>query len=103
MAWRKLLGRGLVYSLLGGGVLACLIYHFWTSPVAVRRMVLAKLSEKFPGAVVTLDSSPLPLFGGIAVSELRMARRDDLDKSDFYYVPSAIIYHDKEQLLDGVL
>src|SRR5262249_9892147 len=29
--------------------------------------------------------------------------KDDLDKSDFLYVPSGTIYHDKEQLLHGTL
>jgi hypothetical protein len=103
MPLRKWLVRGFVYAVLGSAVVAVLLYHFWTSPATVRRRVLAKLAERFPGATISLDSAHLRLFGGIAVAELRMARRDDLDKSDFLYVPSAIIYHDKEQMLDGVL
>ena len=43
------------------------------------------------------------LLGGIALSELRMNRRDDPDRTDFLYVPSAVIYHDKERLLNGKL
>src|SRR5262249_53665632 len=43
------------------------------------------------------------LFGGISVRELRLARRGDLDKSDFLYVPDATLYHDKEHLLQGPL
>jgi hypothetical protein len=103
MPWRKWLVRGFVYSVLSGGLLAFLLYHFWTSPATVRRQVLAKLADRFPGASVTLDSAHLRILGGIAVTELRMARRNDLEKTDFLYVPSAIIYHDKEQMLDGIL
>ena len=32
-----------------------------------------------------------------------MNRRDDPDRTDFLYVPSAVIYHDKERLLNGKL
>ena len=103
MPWAKWLVRGFVYSVLGGSVLTFLLYHFWTSPTTIRRQVLAKLTQRFPGASIALDAAHLRLFGGIAVGELRLARRDDLDKADFLYVPSAVIYHDKEQLLDGIL
>ncbi|HEX5270071.1 MAG TPA: hypothetical protein VFW33_06280, partial [Gemmataceae bacterium] len=60
-------------------------------------------SAKFSGANVTVESARLRLLGGIAVTELRMTRRDDADMANFLYVPSAIIYHDKEQLLNGKL
>jgi hypothetical protein len=103
MAWRKWLVRGLVFTLAGAAAVAGLLWEAWTNPAATRRLVLAKLADKFPGATVSLDSARLRLLGGIAVSELRMARRDDLDKGDFLYVPSALIYHDKEQVLDGKL
>src|SRR5271166_3994139 len=103
MTWRKWLVRGLVFSLTAGAVAAGLLYEAWTNPVATRRQVLAKLGEKFVGATISLESARLRLLGGIAVSDLRMARRDDLDKGDFLYVPSAVIYHDKEQLLEGRL
>ncbi len=103
MTWRKWLVRGLVFSVAGAGVLAAVLYEAWTSPSATRRQVLDKLSEKFIGATITLESARLRLLGGIALGELRMARRDDLDKGDFLYVPSAVIYHDKEQLLGGKL
>ena len=103
MNWRKWLVRGLVFSVLGGGVLGFVLYYSWTNPATIRRQVLAKLMERFPGASVSLDSARLRLFGGIQVGEMRLSRRDDLDKAAFLYVPSAVIYHDKEQLLDGVL
>jgi hypothetical protein len=103
MTWRKWLVRSLVFAVLGLGVLAAIVYEAWTNPSAIRRHVLAKLHKEFIGATASLDSARLRLLGGIAVRDLRMARRDELDRGDFLYVPSAIIYHDKEHLLDGTL
>jgi hypothetical protein len=103
MTWRKWLVRGLVFSVLGGILLAGLLYEAWTNPTAMRQQVLDKLAERIPGATVALESARLRLLGGIGVGDLRLARRDALDKGDFLYVPSAVIYHDKEHLLDGAL
>jgi hypothetical protein len=103
MAWRKWVVRGLVFAVaaaIGAGWVA---YQHWTDPAEVRRLVLAQLAARFPGANVTVESAHMRLLGGIAVSELRMARRDDADMTNFLHVPSAIIYHDKEQLLGGKL
>src|SRR4051812_4957373 len=101
MTWRKWLVRGLVFSVLGSILFAGLLYQAWTNPAATRRQLLDKLGLRFAGAAVSIESAHLRLFGGIAVSELRMARRDDFDRTDFLYVPSAVIYHDKEHLLEG--
>src|SRR5262249_13211817 len=101
--WRKWLVRGLVFSVLGVTVLAALLYEAWTNPRAVRAAVLNKLGNDFVGATVSVDSARLRLLGGIAVHDLRMARPEDLERGDFLYVPSAVIYHDKEHLLDGSL
>ncbi len=103
MKSRKWLVRGLVYSVLAGMVLLYFAYSLYTNPTATRKTVLDKLSEKFLGATTSLQSARLNLLEGISLSELRMARRDDLDNSDFLYVPSAVLYHDKEQLLHGKL
>lgn len=103
MSWRKWLVRGLVYSALAGVVLLCLAYYLYTNPTATRFTVLEKLGDKFIGATISLQSARLNLLDGISLSELRMARRDDLDKIDFLYVPSAVLYHDKEHLLNGKL
>jgi hypothetical protein len=103
MAWRKWLVRGLVFSVAGAAISLALTYEAWTNPSAVRREVLDKLTQQFIGATVSLDSARLRLLGGIVVHDLRMARREDLDHTDFLYVPSAVIYHDKEHLLDGTL
>jgi hypothetical protein len=103
MTCRKWLVRGLVFTALGGLALGALLFQYWTNPVAVRQAVLDKLAGQFLGATVSLESARLRLLGGIAVQEIRMTRRDDLDKADFLYVPSGVIYHDKEQLFDGRL
>ena len=103
MAWRKWMVRGLVFCCLGGLAFLGLTYHYLTNPEAIRHQVLARLQADLVGVNVTVDSARLRLFGGITVQELRLSRRDDLDKSDFLYVPSAILYHDKEHLLQGRL
>jgi hypothetical protein len=84
-------------------VLVVVAYQVYTNPAATRRQVLEKLGQRFLGACVTVESARLNLLGGISVHELRMSRRDDIDKVDFLYVPSATIYHDKEELLSGKL
>ena len=103
MAWRKWIVRGLVFAVAGILGLAALAYQHWTDPVVVRQLVVDKLAQSFVGANVSVESSRIRLLGGIVVTDLRMTRRGDLDKSDFLYVPSAIIYHDKERLVDGKL
>src|SRR5262245_12389356 len=103
MTFRKWMVRGLVFGVLGALAAAALLYQLWTNPAATRRQVLAQLDKTFTGAHVRLDSARLRLLGGISFSELRMARRDDIDRTDFLYVPSGIIYHDKERLANGDL
>lgn len=102
MAWRKWLVRGLSFSALGAILLGIALYQVWTNPAATRALVLGKLTERFRGANVRLEGAQMRLLGGIAVHELRMSRRESLDP-DFLCVPSAVIYHDKEQLLHGIL
>lgn len=103
MLLRKWLVRGLVFAVFGGMGLAALLYQAWTNPVAMRAQVLAKLGERFVGATVAVESARLRLFGGTAVSEVRLARRNSLTNRDLVYVPAAVIYHDKERLLNGSL
>jgi hypothetical protein len=101
MSRRKWLVRGLVFSLLGCLAAAGLLYLRYTDPAVVRRQVIRQLEARFPGAKVSVASAHLRLLGGIAVRDLRLARRDGTDPDDFTYIPSAIIYHDKERLLEG--
>jgi hypothetical protein len=103
MTCRKWLVRGLVFSALGAVALGALTYQAWTNPTAMRALVLAKLVQRFPGATADLESAQLRLLGGIAVSELRLARRNGLGNRDLLYAPSGLIYHDKERVLDGAI
>jgi hypothetical protein len=79
------------------------LYQRWTNPSAVRLQVIDRLGAFFAGATVNIDSARLRLLGGISATDVRLTRRDDPDKIEFAYIPSAIIYHDKEQLLHGKL
>jgi hypothetical protein len=103
MAWRKWIVRGLVFAIAGILGLAALAYQHWTDPAVVRQLVVDKLAHSFVGANVSVESARIRLLGGIVVTDLRMTRRGELDKSDFLYVPTAIVYHDKERLVDGKL
>src|SRR5205085_10686640 len=100
--WRKWFVRALTLAIVvgvGGGIY---LYERFTNPDEVRRQVLAKLGEQFPGAVVKVDTARLRILGGIVVSELRLNRRDDAEETEFLHVPTAVLYHDKENLLgDG--
>ena len=101
MSWRKWFVRSLVFSIVCVCGLGAWLYQNWTNPAAVRQQVIVRLETYFPGATVTLDSARMRLLGGINLGELRLARRDDPDKSAFAHVPSAVVYLDKEKLLDG--
>src|SRR5437763_8256804 len=101
MSWRKWLVRLLVFSVVGGCACAALLYQRWTDPTAVRAQVVESLRKLFPRASVSLDGALLNLFGGIVLSELRLSRKDDPDAVEFLHVPSVVVYHDKEHLLDG--
>jgi hypothetical protein len=101
MCWRKCLVRGLVFTALGALMLGVGAYALWTNPTAVRQLVEDQLGNRFVRVAVHLGQARMRLLGGILVQELRMARTDGLDSSDFLYVPSAVIYHDKEHMLEG--
>jgi hypothetical protein len=101
MAWRKWLVRGLVFTVAGSLAAVALLYQRWTNPAAVRQQVLARFAEHLPGAVVSLETAGLRVLGGIAFRDLRLARADN--PNAFLHVPSGVIYHDKEQLLQGRL
>lgn len=102
MAWHKWFVRGLVFTVFAGAVLATLAYQHWTNPAAVRLQVMAKILTAFPGALITLDAASLRILGGIQVRELRMTRRDE-PNAEVAHIPSAILYHNKEKMLDGEL
>jgi hypothetical protein len=95
--------RGLVFGVATLMVTGAMLYYQWTNPAAIRQVVLDKLTSQFVGVRVSVDSAHLRLLGGISVSELRLFRGDDPDQNDFLYIPSAVIYHDKEQMMDTKL
>jgi AsmA-like protein len=103
MFWRKWFVRSVVFGIVGSCAAGAYLYEHWTNPAAVREQVLRRLGEIFPGASVSLDSAHLRLLGGIQVQELRLVRKGDRDNVDIAYIPSAVLYHDKERLLDGEL
>jgi hypothetical protein len=103
MSWRKWLVRILVFSLIAVAAGTGFLYHRRTNSTTVKREVLAVLQAHFPGAEVNLDSAYLRLLGEVSLNELHLCRREGNERMEFAYVPSALIYHDKEQLNDGKL
>ncbi len=101
MSWRKWIVRGVVYGIVAMCAAGGLAYQRWTNPAAVREQVIAKLHELFPGAQVSVDSARLRILGGIQLNGLRLCRRDDPERNEFLHVSSAVVYHDKEKVLDG--
>src|SRR5437762_4168486 len=103
MSWRKWLVRILVFLIVAGVASAGFLYHRWTNSGTIKREALTVLQAHFPGAEVSLDSAYLRLLGEISLNELHLCRREGNERTEFAYVPSALIYHDKEQLNDGKL
>ena len=103
MAWRKWLVRSVVFALVLAAAGGYYLYCRWTDPSAIRAAVLDQLRERFPGADVQLGSARLQLFGGIRLTDLRLARRDDPAEAPLAFFPAAELLHDKEQLGQGRL
>jgi hypothetical protein len=103
MSWRKWFVRGLVFGIVGLCACGAYLYRHWTNPEAVREQVVARLQSYFPGATITLDGARLRLLGGIVLNELHITRTDDAEGVDLIHVPSGIIFHDKEKVLNGML
>ncbi len=103
MALRNWLIRGLILAALAALGAGGWVMQSWVGPDRVRAAVLAHLNEEFDGVDVHVGSAHLRIFGGIAVSDLRLSRRGDPPERAFLSVPSAVLYHDKEQLNRGRL
>lgn len=101
--WKRWVVRGVVFGLLGFAATVASLFWAWTSPGLLRETVIQEFQRALPKAMVDLESASMRLLGGITLRELRLSRRDDLNRSDFFHVPLAVLYHDKEQLIDGVL
>ena len=93
----------MVFGSTGMVLAVASVFWAWTNPAQLRQTVLTTLMERVPGIGATLEGASMRLLGGITLLGLRVSRSDDLDKSDFFYVPRAVLYHDKEQLIDGKL
>jgi hypothetical protein len=95
--------RGLI--LAGVAALAALGWfaNSWVSPEHIRAQVVAQLGEQFEGVEIEVGSAHMRLLGGIAVSDIRITRRGAADEPPLLYVPTAVLYHDKEQLNRGRL
>src|SRR5690242_20488353 len=103
MALRSWLIRGTILAALGVLAVGGWIASDWVSPEAVRAKVLAHLQDKLQGVDIQVESARMRIFGGIAVSNLRLTRQGDPPDKPFLVVPSAVLYHDKEQLNRGRL
>ena len=104
MSLRSWAIRGLI--LTGVAILAAFgwVANSWVSPERVRAQVIASLDEQFDGVDVQVGSAHMRILGGIAVSDLKLARRAaDGTLTPLLSVPSAVLYHDKEQLNRGRL
>jgi hypothetical protein len=103
MTWRKWLVRGLVFTCAGALIASALLYQSLTHPAVVRRQVVEKLGHLLIGAHIHLESAQMYLLGGISATDLRLTRRDDPDQEELAYIPSAVVYPDKEKIVGGQL
>ncbi|MFM8274757.1 MAG: hypothetical protein ACKODX_20835, partial [Gemmata sp.] len=103
MRVRSWLIRGLILAGVAALVALGWVANSWVSPERVREKVVGTLTEQFDDVAVHVGSARMRILGGIAVTDLRLTRRGDAPDSPFLVVPSAILFHDKEQLNRGKL
>ncbi len=101
MIRRKWIIRGLGFTVAAGLLCALFAYKVWTNPAAIRRQALQELQKIFPRGRISLESASIRLLGGIELTELRIFRHDEPDGKPVFHAPFAIVYHNKEKLLDG--
>ncbi len=104
MSLRSWAIRGLI--LAGVALLAALgwLANSWVSPERVRAQVIAHLTEQFEGVDVHVGSAHMRILGGIAVADVKLSRPGaGRNRNLVARIPSAILYHDKEQLNRGRL
>ena len=93
--------RGLILATLAGIAAGGWVAHDWVSPEKVRAALVAALRAQFPDAEVHVGSAGLRLFGGIRATDLKLTRHGE--DAPFVEAPTAVIFHDKEQLSRGLL
>lgn len=101
MSLRSWAIRGLILGAVAGVAAVAWVARSWVSPEHVRQQVVTHLGEQFEGVDVHVGCAHLRLFGGIAVSDIRLTRHGA--DAPFLVVPTAVISHDKEQLNRGRL
>ena len=101
MSLRSWAIRGLILAGVAALASAGWFARSWVSPERIREQVIANLSEQFEGVDVHVGDARLRLFGGIAVTDVRLTRQGA--ESPFLTVPTGILSHDKEQLSRGRL
>ena len=100
---RNWLIRGLILAGVAALVGLGWVANSWVSPERVRDQVIASLNEQFDGVDIQIGSAHMRILGGIAVSDLKLSRRGSPSDQAFFVAPSAVLYHDKEQLNRGRL
>jgi hypothetical protein len=100
---RHWLIRGLI--LTGVAVLVALgwVANSWVSPEKVREQVIASLNEQLDGVEVSVGSARMRILGGITVHDLKLVRRGAPPDHPFFAAPTAVLFHDKEQINRGRL
>ncbi len=94
--------RGLIVAVLAAGGIGAWVVAHWVSPEKVRAAVEAHVRELVGEAVeVKVESAAVRIFGGIRVTNLTLTRVGAA--APFMTVPSAVIYHDKQEFNRGKL
>lgn len=102
MNWRVGLFRAIVCCLAAAvGMLAWLVY-LQTNSRAIQQRVIEQIRRDFPQVDVEIGSAWLRPLGGLWLRDVRVFRRDE-PSHPFLIIPSATVYHDKEQLAAGKL
>ena len=100
---RNWLIRGFILAGVASLVALGWLANSWVSPERIREQVIASLSDQFDGVDVYVGSAHMRILGGIAVSDLKLVRRGTPADQPFFFAPSAVLYHEKEQLSRGRL
>lgn len=102
MGWRVWVFRSLVCTIAAAvGMLAWLIY-LQTNSHAIQARVIEQIRQDFPQVEVQIGSAWLRPLGGLWLRDVKLFRRDD-PAHPFLIVPTATVFHDKEQLTAGRL